>query len=89
MKGFPFLCNSILYGKTKDNVNNETMSYDPVYINAINVNETTITYTITGLHPSLSYTFSVYIMDLFNNTKDQDYITFGKLIVMYTDSLSL
>ena len=65
------------------------MSYDPVYTTAINVNETTITYTITGLHPSLNYTFSGYIVDLFNNTKDQDYITFGKLIVMYTDSLSL
>ena len=89
MKGFPFLCDSIICGKTKDNVNNETMFYVPVYISATKVNETTIYYTITGLHPSLNYTFFVYIMDLFNNTKDQDYITFCKLIVMYTDSLSL
>ena len=40
------------------------MSYDPVYISAIKVNETAILYYI-------------------NNTKDQDYVQFCKLIVIY------
>ena len=65
------------------------MRYDPVYINATKINETTTNYIISGLHPSLNYTFSGYIMDLFNNTKDQDYVTFCKLIVIHSDSLSL
>ena len=65
------------------------MCYDPVYINAIKANETTRNYTINGLQPSLNYTFSGYIMDFFNNTKGQDYVTFCKLIVMHNDSLSL
>ena len=44
---FPFVCDSIIYGITKDNVNNKTMSYDPVYIIATTLNETTTTY-VTG-----------------------------------------
>ena len=81
IKGFPHLCNSIIYGITKDNVNNETTTYHHVYIkNVTDVNETTIYYNITGQHPSLNYTFTVYIMDLFNNTKNEDHVIFCELL---------
>ena len=63
-----------------DNVNNETILYDPVYINSTDVNETTIYYNITGLHPFLNYTFTTYIMDLFNRKKNKDYVIFSELI---------
>ena len=83
IKSFPHLCNITIYGITNDNVNNETMSYDPVYINATNVNETTTNYTITGPHPSLNYIFTVYIMDLLNNTKNEDSVIFCELITCF------
>ena len=62
------------------------MYYDPVYISATKVNEAITNYTITALHPYLSYTFTAYIRDLFNNIKDQDYVTFCELIVIYNGS---
>lgn len=62
------------------------MYYDLGYISATKVNETITNYTITALHPYLSYTFTAYIRDLFNNTKDQIYVQFCKLIVIYNGS---
>ena len=59
-------------------MNNKTQSHDLVYIVANEVNEKNVYYDITGLHPSLNYTFTAYINDSFNNTKDQDYVTFHK-----------
>ena len=46
---------------------NETTTYHYVYIkNVTDVNETTTYYNITGLHPSLNYTFTAYIMEFKN-----------------------
>ena len=56
-------------------MNNEIVFYDPVYINSTNDDTTTIYYNITGLHPSLNYTFTAY----FNNTRTEDHIIFCEL----------
>ena len=65
-----------------DNINNETMSYDPVYINGTKENKTTtVYYNITGLHPFLNYTYTGYIMDLFNSTKSEDHVIFCELLL--------
>ena len=37
-----------------------------------------ICYNITDLDPLNNYTFTVYIKDTFNNTKDQDRILFSE-----------
>ena len=55
------------YGITNDNVNIQ---------NVTGVNKTTIYYNMTALHPSLSYTFIIQIMDLFNNTKNENSVLF-------------
>ena len=66
-----------------DSVNNETTTYHPVYIkNVTDVNETTLYYNTTGLHPSINYIFTAYIMDFLNNTKNEDHIMFCKLIIL-------
>ena len=70
-------------------MNETTKSYDPAYIIATKINATTIPYNITGLHPFLNFTFTAYIMDIYNNTKNKDSIIFCKLIVMHNESLSL
>ena len=62
-------------------MNNETISYDPVYINRTDINETTIYYSITGLHPSLNYTFTASLDNLANSTRNKDHVTFCKSIV--------
>ena len=55
------------YGITNDNVNIQ---------NVTDVNKTTIYYNMTALHPSFSYTFIIQIMDLFNNTKNENSVLF-------------
>ena len=62
-------------------MNNETASYDPVYISSTDVNETTTYYNITGLDPSLNYTFTASLDDLLNGTRNKDHVTFCKSIV--------
>ena len=51
--------------------------------NVTDVNETTIYYNITGLCHSLSYTFIVQVMDIFNNMKNKNHIGFCKLIICW------
>ena len=55
----------------------------PHLCNVTDVNETTLYYNITGLHPSLYYTFTAYIIDLYNNTKDEDHIIFFELVTCF------
>ena len=70
----------MIYGTT--NYNNKTVSYDPVYVNGTKQSKTTaVHYNIFGLHPYLNYTFTVYIMDLYNNTKDEDHVIFCELLL--------
>ena len=65
-------------------MNNETIIHHSVYIqNVTDVNETTVYYNITGLHPFLNYSFIAYIMDIFNNIKNQNYATLCKLIICW------
>ena len=58
-------------------MNNETVFYDPVHINNTEDDNTIIYYNITGLHPSLSYTFTAYL----SKTRSEDHI-FCKLIIL-------
>ena len=70
----------MIYGTT--NYNNKTVSYDPVYVNGTKQSKTAaVHYNIFGLHPYLNYTFTTYIMDLFNNTKDEDHVIFCELLL--------
>ena len=71
----------MIYGTTTDNVNNVTISYDPVYINSTDDDQITIYYNITGLHPSLNYTFTASLDDLVNSNGKKDHVSFCKLIV--------
>ena len=71
-----------MYGTITDNVNNESISDDPVHISSTDVNETTIYYYITGLHPSLNYTFTASLYNLLDSRRNEDHVTFSKSIVV-------
>ena len=45
----------------------------------------TLHYNITGLHPLTNYTFILYIIDYFNNTKDKEQIIFSEFILLYNN----
>ena len=61
---------------------NEATSYDPVYINSTDNDQIiTIYYTLTGLYPSLNYTFTASLYNLLNGTRNEDHVTFCKSIV--------
>ena len=61
-------------------MNNETTSYDPVYINSTKDDQIIIYYNITGLHPSLSYIFAASLDDLLNSKRNEDHVIFCKSI---------
>ena len=62
-------------------MNNETTSYDPVYINSTKDDQITKYYYITGLHPSLNYKFTASLYNLLNSRRNKDHVTFSKSIV--------
>ena len=57
-------------------MNNETISYDPVYINRTDDDQITIYYNVTGLHPSLSYIFAASLENLLNSKRNEDHVIF-------------
>ena len=65
----------MIYGTTNDHENDEITFHHHIDINYTD-DEITIYYNITGLLPSLQYTFTVYVLDFSNTMKNQTNITF-------------
>ena len=64
-------------------MNNETIIHHSVYIqNVTDVNEKTVYYNITGLRPSLNYTFTALVLDLYKNTNNKAEVIFCELTVI-------
>ena len=77
------LCDSLVFGTTSTENNKNMTNHHLQNVGHKNKHEATIHYEITGLHPLTNFTFTVYIIDSLNNTKDKDQIIFSEFTPLY------
>ena len=77
------LCNSLIFGTTSlENAKNVT-THHLQHIGHNNKYNVTVHYNITGLHPLTNFTFTVFIKNYLNITKDKDQIIFSEFTLPY------
>ena len=72
------ICDIVVFGTTSPENNKNVTTHHLQIIGHNNKHEATTHYKITGLHSLTNFTFTAYIADYLNKTKDQDQIIFSE-----------
>ena len=73
----------MVFGTISPENNKNVTTYHLQNIGNTNKHEETIHYEINALHPLTNFTFTAYITDSLNNTKDKYQIIFSEFTPLY------